>query len=601
MSIKINIAVASCFIALGSIYSYTLQTNVAPGTDVTPITYLDTALSSPVGSILTADDSTTSPYTAPKKEPPTTATTDSMAPKKVAKKSPPETYVTIEDIVYPLRTYSALALPNDPLVNQWWVPQAQFEPMWEIPRGASDTTIAIIDTGFALKHEEFINRWKVNAGESGSAATEQPSTLNCADRGLILDASCNLIDDDSDTIVDNEIGPVTYQNPSRLNCTGQLKPLTRDCNRVDDDLNGLIDDTTGWDFINNDNSSQAGELNPSGTGTTHGTLVAGVAAATGNNGKGIAGVDWGTKILPIQALDDDSYGDTRSVGRAIFYAVSRGVDVISLSLGSTLSDDYVKRAIEAATKAGIVVVASSGNDGCECIAYPANYPEVVAVGALNSNSQIASFSSWGANIDIVAPGTQITSPTWQSANQTSAYASGVNGTSFSAPMIGGMLTRMLSHQPTATPLQLIAGLTENTNRLSLPSSIPHDPKLGFGTLNALKATSRMTIPKNAYQLYSFTPISQGNYLNPSAPAEQVSTDTIYACDADTIPTTQVTELTKTGLSFYTASKSEVFNAILNGYTSRQFAYACHQQPHDTTTVDRQINIFHEFKNIYSRQ
>ncbi|HSH55209.1 MAG TPA: S8 family serine peptidase, partial [Candidatus Limnocylindrales bacterium] len=352
--------------------------------------------------------------------------------------------VYIDEKPYPLRTYKPLVLPNDPSADQWWVTQTGLDKAWDIPRGSGETVLAIIDTGFGLKHEEFANRWHTNSGESGITATEDPSSLNCTGRSLPISAACNLIDDNGDSVVDNETGTAIYENPSRLNCTDQGKLLDKSCNRVDDEGNGFVDDTTGWDFINYDNSVQAGELNPTGSGTTHGTLVAGVAAATGNNAKGIAGVDWGTKIMPLQALDDDSYGDTRSVGRAINYAVKQGVDVISLSLGSDSPDPYVETAVQAATAAGILVLAASGNDGCDCISYPARYSEVIAVGALNTSSLPASFSSFGAGLDILAPGTSITTSTWSNTNPTSAYASGVSGTSFATPLAAGLATRLLS-------------------------------------------------------------------------------------------------------------------------------------------------------------
>lgn len=503
--------------------------------------------------------------------------------------------VTINDKQYPLRTYQPLVTPNDPLAGQWWETNAKLTATWGIPIGTADTTIAIIDTGFALDHEEFAGRWDINDGEYGSATSELQSQLNCTARGLPLDASCNLVDDDMDTIVDNELGSIGYQNPSELNCTDQGLPLLKQCNLIDDDANGYADDVSGWDFINYDRSPQAGEINPNGTGTTHGTLVAGVAAATGNNGKGIAGVDWSTNILPLQALDDDSYGDTRSVGRAMFYAIERDVDVISISLGSYYPDEFIREALHAAQAKGITVVAASGNDGCDCIVYPANYPEALAVGALDINNQRASFSSWGQNLDIVAPGTQIISPTWAPDDPTSAYASGVAGTSFSTPMVGGIVTRILSQQPTATPQQLVAAVSENTNRLGITT--PHDTRLGFGTLDAHKTSIRMTNTYNQRQMYAFAPVQKGSYLIPDHDVEKNGQYAAYSCEPGSVPSTAIYELKKPGKHFFTVSKTEQQMAINDGYTSNFFSYQCLQMPHDTPLSIRNINIFREFRNI----
>lgn len=508
--------------------------------------------------------------------------------------------LTVDDVQYPLRTYKPLLMPNDPLANQPWVTNARFSQAWDISVGNRDTLLAVIDTGFGLQHEEFTNRWYINSGESGIASIEQPSALNCADRGLALSASCNLIDDDANGVVDDENGNAAYQNPSRLNCTGQAKPLAKDCNRIDDDGNGFIDDISGWDFANNDNSVQAGELNPSGSGTAHGTETAGTAAATGNNGKGIAGADWHTKILPIQALDDDAYGDTLGVGRAIRYAAAQHANVISISLGSTAADDYVRESIAIATAAGSVVVASSGNSPCNCMLYPANYPEVVSAGALNTSNQPASFTSYGTNLDIMAPGTNITAPTWLAGNPATAYAGNLAGTSFAAPLVSGLLSRLLSNQAyaAATPLQLIAALTENTNRLTLPASTPRTSQLGYGALDASKATARTAAGRTPEFTYGFTPVYKGNYLTPEAPKEVSGNYIVHTCADGQVGSTPLYELNKPNTSFWSISQTEVWQAQNAGYTSRLFSEVCLQQPQDTTGVLRSLNLYKEFRNIY---
>lgn len=574
-----------------------LWPRVALVPDETPQTQNETNTSAPPsqGIVSANDDDPRGIYPrTDTRDAPSVNSPVAYARKPASKRDDPK-IVTINNKQYPLRTYRPLLTPNDPYANQWWEGNAKLNSAWDIPRGSTETTLAIIDTGFALKHEDFAGRWSINAAESGATTSEQPSLLNCSARGLSLNASCNLVDDDLDTIVDNESGVIGYQNPSQLNCTDRGLTVSKECNRIDDDTNGFIDDATGWDFINYDNSVQAGEVNPTGSGTTHGTLVAGVAAATGNNGKGIAGADWGTKILPLQALDDDSYGDTRSVGRAILYAVERDVDVISISLGSDYPDDFILEAIQAAQAKGIPVVAASGNDGCDCMVYPARYPEVVAVGALDTNNQVASFSSWGQNIDIVAPGTQITSATWLNTNGTSAYASGVNGTSFATPMVGGTLTRLLSQQPSATAQQLIASLTENTGRVGINTI--HDSRFGFGRLDAQKATLRMTNPVSPMQLYAFTPVQKGSYLTAGADLEPNGSYAVHSCEGGSTPATAIYELKKPGEHFFTISRSEQQRAVSMGFTSSLFTYQCLQQPHDTPAVIRNLNVFREFRNL----
>lgn len=510
----------------------------------------------------------------------------------------PIKYVTINDKMYPLRTYRPLMQPNDPMASQWWVTNTKLDLAWDLTPGNYQTTLAVIDSGFALNHEDLRGRWYQNSAEQGLTSQEAPSQLNCTDRGLALAYSCNLVDDDVDGVVDNEIGAAPYENPSRLNCTAQAIALDKSCNRADDDANGYIDDVRGWDAINQDNSPQAGELNPVGTNTTHGTMVAGTAAATGNNGKGIAGVNWQTHVLPVQALDDDGYGDTRSVGQAIRYATGQKVDVINISLGTDFQDDYVRESIEAATAAGIVIVASSGNDGCDCVVYPAKYPEVIAVGALDTTGNLASFSSWGSTVDITAPGTNLTLPSWSNTNQTSRYVSGAAGTSFSSPLVAGLAALLKSHQPSAQPLHIAAALRETANRSSnSPASAPNY-QYGFGKADAQLARQRMTIPRHEPQAYAFSPVSAGTYFGGAA-LEQTGAYRVGECFG-TSPNIALYELKKTGSSFYSISDVEVQRALSNGYTATNFTYACMQQPHDTADTIRYINIFREFKNIFTK-
>ncbi len=506
--------------------------------------------------------------------------------------------VDLSGQTFPLRQYQTALIPNDPRANQAWVTSSGIDKAWDAPRGSANTLLAVIDTGFALAHEEFEGRWQQNAGEVGVTQTEANSRLNCTDRAAALDESCNLIDDDFDGIVDNESGATSIQNPSKRNCTDQTVPLNRSCNLIDDDGNGFVDDHTGWDFYSYDNSVQAGEIDPEGDGAQHGTFVTGVAAATGNNGKGIAGVDEGTKILPLQALADDGYGNTLSVARAIRYAATRGADVISLSLGSSAPDSYTRQAVREAVAAGIIVVAAAGNGGCECIIYPANYPEVLAVGALNSSNVPASFSAWGNNLDIMAPGTGLYTTDWRAARPTNAYAGGISGTSLATPIVSGMLTRMLSYRPNLTPLQAIAAITESTNRLGLPPSPSHSINLGFGALNAEKSSLRVRQTHTTAASYLYSAVSLGNSLNVQFPSESIASSTLYECLAPAYGTTPIYEVTNSARSFFTASSAEAITASEQGYSIKLTTYACMLLPDDQIgSPVRTINFMREFKNI----
>lgn len=549
------------------------------------------------GFVVTSDDNTDgSPWSVTSEAAdvyPSGPRVASTTPRPLAKKD----FATINNTLYPLRTYRTLLTPNDPLADQWWVEQASLATAWDTPSGGNEVVLAVIDTGFGLNHEDLAGRWYENPGESGAATGEGSSLLNCTDRGLPLDYSCNLVDDDVDGVVDNESGPAPYENPSRLNCTAQGLSLQKSCNRLDDDANGYVDDWRGWDAINQDNSVQAGELSPTGGSTTHGTMVAGVAAATGNNGLGIAGVNWEAKVMPIQAIDDDGYGDTRSVGQAIFYAAQNGADVINISLGTDYHDPYVSQAVEAATAAGITIVASSGNDGCECVVYPARYPEVVAVGALNTDGTQASFSSWGSSVDIAAPGVNMTLPSWSSTNQTSRYVSGAAGTSFSSPLIAGAIARIKSYRPEATPLHLVAALHETADRRhNAPVQLP-TTRYGFGLVDVAALQSRMLTPKHTAVSYELSPVAAGNRTGTAY--ETTADYRVHDC-MQARTALPLYELKKTADTFYSISEVEARRAVQSGYTNARFAYVCLGQPHDTVEVVRPINIYREFRSLSSK-
>jgi hypothetical protein len=493
---------------------------------------------------------------------------------------------------YPLRTYKTLAT-NDPYGTQWWTTSTGLATAWNIGAGSHQTTVAVIDTGFALNHEELAGRWATNNGEQGSTAIQNPSQLNCTDRGLALNASCNLIDDDYSGVVDDESGSTTVQNPSHRNCSDRSIALNKSCNLVDDDGNGYVDDVTGWDFANNDASVQAGQTKPNGTGTDHGTEVSGILAATGNNGKGLAGVNWSTKLLPLQAINDDGYGNTLTVGEAIYYAADRGVDVISLSLGSTGSDPYTRQAVQYALDKGSLVVAASGNDGCNCMLYPANYPEVLAVGANNPSNQRASFSSFGGNLDIVAPGENMISSTWSPSNQTSAYVGGIDGTSFAAPYVSGLLSLARSQQPDATWGELVSSLISTANHSGLSAASPFSSYIGSGYARAGSYLTRATTPAQPGMRYDFTPISQVGVLGSSR---------IFDCAAvGGFPTTTLYEIISGSSVLYTIDRLEEIRAVADGAAVRNIGRACVGLPGDAPEAIRQINLSSEINNLSPKQ
>lgn len=500
--------------------------------------------------------------------------------------------------IYPLRQYRPMLVPNDPFGQQWWTEKVSLASTWDVGPGSKQTLLAIIDTGYALNHEELRDRWYENTGEKGAATSEQASKLNCTDRGLTLNKSCNVIDDNADGVIDNETGSTTAENRSLLNCSAQQRELDKSCNMIDDDANGFTDDTRGWDFINGERSVAAGEVNPNGESVSHGTMVAGVAAANGNNSKGVSGVDWYTKILPLQGLADSGSGDTLTISRAIRYAADQGADVINLSLGAEVEDSYMRQAVQYAIKKGSMVVAAAGNDGCECVSYPARFPEVVAVGASDQNDLPASFSNWGPALDILAPGVSMRSLSWQNANQTTAYANNIAGTSFATPLVAGLLTRLKSQQPTASNLQLLAAVTEQTNRLTIPADTSRTNTLGTGRVNAGAVMSRITQTAAPTQRYILREVSAGTTIGNYEPVKPF---TLYQCENNRPGTTGLYRLRKADTTVYSISDVERHQAAAQGYSEENLGLFCLNLPNDQPQILRSLSLAYELEQRTLKQ
>jgi hypothetical protein len=505
-------------------------------------------------------------------------------------------YIVDGEGKFPNRRYrTQSSAPNDPLYDQWWLEGSGVSASWQTNSGQNQTLLAIIDTGFGLNHEEFQGRWHVNSEESGPTTEENPSILNCTDRGLPLDKSCNNIDDNRDGIINNESGPTTEENPSILNCTDRGLPLDKSCNLIDDSGNGLIDDVTGYDFLTFHPSSRSGKTNPSGSAVAHGTRVAGVAAATGNNGKGIAGVDWYTKILPLQAINDDGYGDTLSVARAIYYAVSQGADVINLSLGTPSEDSYVRSAIATAVEAGVIIVASSGNTSCDCVLYPAQYPEVIAVGALGSDNQPASFSSYGNSLDVLAPGAQIRTTNWSATNGTNSYVNGAAGTSYASPIVAALATRLIAHEPDATPAQVAAAIRESTNPMGMQANVARSSIYGYGRIRASTSIDRIKNGFSADTVYAFSDVEAGYDVGSFDETNNAAGGLVYGCPVGKRPGSPVYELSSGSSRVYTISLATAWALEQTGYGRSVAAYACVSMPNDAFTNIRLLQIGREFR------
>lgn len=213
-------------------------------------------------------------------------------------------------------------------------------------------------------------------------------------------------------------------------------------NGVDDDKNGYIDDVYGYDFANNDSDP----FDDQG----HGTHCAGTIAGVGNNGIGVAGVNWHAKIMALKFLSANGRGTTSDAIRALDYAVMMGVKLSNNSWGGGPPSQALSVAIDRARLANHIFVASAGNsynNNDVNPSYPASYLQdnIVAVAAIDHNGSIADFSNRGvASVDIGAPGVDILSC------QPGGGYQFLSGTSMAAPHVTGALSLLLDRYPNIT-------------------------------------------------------------------------------------------------------------------------------------------------------
>ncbi len=326
-----------------------------------------------------------------------------------------------EEVLYAEQVprYRFFYTPNDLQGTQWSLPKINAELAWDIEQGVDSIDIAVIDNAIRYSHEDLIGALDTNTAEVAG-------------------------------------------------------------NGVDDDGNGYIDDRIGWDAANNDN-----DPSPPGWATnsqfTHGTHVAGVAAASTDNGKGMASLGFNVDYIPVK-IAEDATGDLTAGLQGIQYAVAADAEVINMSWGGGGYSNTYQNLIDAAHDSGIVMVAAAGNSNTSTPHYPAAYQHVIGVGATDPNDQKASFSNYGSYIDVMAPGTDIYSAL---AGNDSAYGD-LSGTSMASPLTAGLCGLMRSKSPFLPPDSIEACLKRTC--VDISSQNPsYSGQLGAGRIDAKAA------------------------------------------------------------------------------------------------------------------
>ena len=277
---------------------------------------------------------------------------------------------------------------------------------WEETTGSRDVVVGVIDSGVDYTHPDLIaNIWK-NPGETG------------------------------------------------LDTKGRDKST----NGIDDDGNGLVDDFHGYDFYDNDNDPMDVH--------SHGTHVAGTIGASGDNGEGVAGVNWNVTLVPIKVFSDSGATSTDVLVKGIEYATSLGVYVTNNSWGGGEYSEAILGAIQKAEKNNILFVAAAGNESADNdhgLHFPSNYPvdNIISVAAIDRSDVLSIFSNWGAKtVDVAAPGEDI-----YSTLPKGKYGL-KSGTSMAAPHVTGALALLKSRFPDLSGKELKQKLISSTVQTS---------------------------------------------------------------------------------------------------------------------------------------
>lgn len=303
---------------------------------------------------------------------------------------------------------------------------------------------------------------------------------------------------------------------------------------VDDDANGFTDDCYGWDAFANDATPE----DPNG----HGTHVAGTIGAVGDNGIGVAGVNWTVSLAPCRFLGPTGSGDSSDAIECLNWAASlmdRGFDVVatSNSWGGGAPSQAMSDAIAALGQRGALFVAAAGNDGTDNDQgphFPSSYPSpyVVSVGSSDNRDAMSSFSNYGrSSVDLVAPGSRIFSTV------PGGYAT-YSGTSMATPHVAGALAWLASLEPTYGPLELrdrilaavdpvssVGSTTRTGGRLNLPharactSPLRRIAPIATGGLGQPMTVSALEIPCG-------TPASSELVVEVTAPGMAATTTTL---------------------------------------------------------------------------
>ncbi|MBO9998557.1 MAG: peptidase S8 [Cyanobacteria bacterium SID2] len=263
----------------------------------------------------------------------------------------------------------------------------------------------------------------------------------------------------------------------------------------------------GYDFVND--REQADDDNG------HGTHVAGTIAESTNNNFGVAGIAYSAKLMPLKVLSAQGGGTVSDIAEAIKFAADNGADVINLSLGGSGESSLMKEAIDYADRKGVVIVAAAGNANQNSAGYPARYPRVIGVSAIDASGDKAPYSNFGAGVDISAPGGNtktgesggILQHTIDPQNGNAVFAA-FQGTSMASPHVAGVAA-LIKAAGVENPDDVVRVLKESARPVS-DDSLNH---FGAGYLDAKSAVQLAMKGQLNFRDF-FRWLRDNGYLNP---------------------------------------------------------------------------------------
>jgi len=331
----------------------------------------------------------------------------------------------------------SMAVPNDASYPfQWHYPLIDLPAAWDTTTGSPEVIVAVVDTGILSRHPDLTGQW-----------IDGYDFVSSADRA-------------------------------------------RDGDGIDPD------------------PEDPGDGDSAASSSFHGTHVSGTVAAAGDNGIGVSGVAYGARIMPLRALGAGGAGTTYDVDQAIRFAAglandsgtlpTRPADIINLSLGGAPFSQSSQALYRQVRAAGVVMVASAGNEASSMPSYPAAYDGVISVAAVDAQRQRASYSNTGSSVDIAAPGgdssVDLNGDGYpDGVLSTGGLGSGGNygytflsGTSMAAPHVAGVIALMKSVNPDLSPADIDALIMggDLSDDLGAPG---RDNQYGHGLVNAQRA------------------------------------------------------------------------------------------------------------------